>query len=230
MVAFGLVIGVAFPFFVMMLGVDGDTALTPMFFAACLGAGVLSGAINYSLARGVVGIRLRLLADSMSHVADTLKAVNISGDMSQCTPEECSIVVDSDDEIGESAKAFNRLVKALSHSMETQAAVRSFSEMLTSNLELETLAEKAMGQFIEYSGASGGAVLYEFGGELKVATSHGLKDPEAVAGSDHVLAAVRTGESQIVKIPDGIQVEGVLADDALYRAKDSGRNRIEIAK
>lgn len=38
MVAFGLLIGLVFPFFVLLLGVPVETAITPGFFAACLGA------------------------------------------------------------------------------------------------------------------------------------------------------------------------------------------------
>ena len=52
--------------------------------------------------------------------------MTFSSDLSRCTPETYSIPVDSDDEIGESALAFNRLVDALSISVRTQAVVRSF--------------------------------------------------------------------------------------------------------
>ena len=43
MVAFGLCIGVTFPFFVMALGVSSSVALKPVFFAACLDAGAVAG-------------------------------------------------------------------------------------------------------------------------------------------------------------------------------------------
>ena len=211
MIAFGLGIGIVFPFFVMLLGVPSETSLTITFFLACLGAGALAGGINFVLARVVVGSRMRLLARSMSHVEQNLLRMAESGDMGQCTSEECLIEVDSEDEIGESATAFNRLVEALAHSMETQAAVRSFSEMLTSQLELEGLAQKALHQFIVHSGASGGAILYESGGELNVASSHGLEDARSLVDSDHVREAVRTGEPQTIRIPESIHVDGVVA-------------------
>ena len=205
-------IGLVFPFFVMVLGVPRDIALTPVFFVACLGAGALAGVINYGLARGVVGGRLRVLAGSMRHVEENLLSMTFSGDLSQCTPENCSIVVDSEDEIGDSALAFNRLVEALAVSMRTQAAVRSFSEMLTSQLEIESLGDNALRLFFEHTGAAGGLILYEAAGELKVAASRGLRDPDKVAASDHVRVAVRTGERQSVAIPDDVRVEGVVAD------------------
>ena len=148
----------------------------------------------------------------MTHVERSLGEMTTSGDLAACTPENCSIVVDSEDEIGESAAAFNRLVAALSDSMRTQLAVRSFSEMLTSQLEIESLAEEALRQFSEHTGAVGGLVLYESGGELRVAASRGLRDPEAVAASGHVDAAVRSGQRQLITIPEDVLLEGVLAD------------------
>jgi diguanylate cyclase (GGDEF)-like protein len=212
MVGFGLCIGVAFPFFVMMLGAPPEVALKPVFFAACLGAGALSGVINYSLARWIVGGRMRILANGMGHVEQNLKAMTFSGDLSGCTPDNCAILVDSKDEIGESAGAFNRLVTSLSSSMRTQAAVRSFSEMLTSQLEIETLAENALREFFEHTGAAGGAIFYESDGELRLAASRGLRDPGSIAASDHVRAALRTETTQVIAIPDDVQVEGVVTD------------------
>jgi diguanylate cyclase (GGDEF)-like protein len=211
MIAFGLGIGIVFPFFVILLGVPARTALTVTFFLACLGAGAAAGVINFALARVVVGSRMKLLAKAMTHIEENLLSMAISGDMNQCTPEECLIDVDSEDEIGESAAAFNQLVEALAHSMETQSAVRSFSEMLSSQLELEGLATQALRQFLEHTGASAGAILCESGGELSVASSHGLKDVESLADSDHIRLAARTGESQIICMPDDVQVDGVMA-------------------
>ena len=211
-IGFGLCIGLVFPPFVILLGVPRSDALTPAFFAACLFAGALSGVVNYFISRRVVGARLRILAERMTHVERSLGAMTTSGDLSACTPEACSIVVDSEDEIGESALAFNRLVEALSVSMRTQVAVRSFSEMLTSQLEIESLAQEALRQFFEHAGAAGGLILYEAEGELKIAASRGLRDPQAVAASGHVDAAVRSGERQVVTIPEDVRIEGVLAD------------------
>ncbi len=211
-IGFGLCIGLAFPFFVMLLGVPQETALTPLFFAACLFAGALAGVVNYAISRRVVGKRLRTLAERMTHVEQSLEGMTSSGDVSACTPEACEIVVDSEDEIGESALAFNRLVEALSASMRTQGAVRAFSEMMTSQLEIETLAEEALRQFFEHTGAAGGLILYEAAGELNVAASRGLRDAAAVAASGHVDDAVRSGRSQTIMIPEDVLLEGVVAD------------------
>lgn len=211
MIAFGLLIGIVFPFFVILLGVSAQVALTLGFFLSCLGAGALAGIINFVLSRVVVGSRMRVLARAMTHIEENMLSMTATGDMAQCTAEDCLIEVDSDDEIGESAVAFNRLVGSLSYSMETQAAVRSFSEMLTSKLELEGLTQQALSQFMKHTGASGGAILCEAGGELTVSAAHGLLETDSLASNDHVRLAIRTGESQTVLIPDDVQVDGVLA-------------------
>jgi len=212
MIVFGLLIGVVFPFFVILLGVPPQTSLTLTFFLSCLGAGALAGAINFTLARVVVGARMKLLARSMRHVEENLIGIAESGDVSACSPQDCLIVVDSDDEIGESADAFNKLVAALSESMETQAAVRLFSQILTSHLELETLAEKALEQFLQHTEAIGGAILCETAGELEVASIHGLREAEGLAQSDHVRLAIRTGRIQRVALPKSILLDGVVTD------------------
>lgn len=212
MVVFGLIIGVVFPFFVMLLGVPPETALTLTFFLACLGAGALAGLINFALARVVVGARMRLLAQAMTHIEGNLLSIAVSGDMAGCTPEDCLIDVDSDDEIGESAEAFNCLVEALAHSMETQAAVRSFSDILSSKLELEDLTQQALEEFVRHTDADAGAILCESAGELEVASSHGLREPDALADSDHVRLAVRTGESQTIRLPENVRVDGALGN------------------
>jgi diguanylate cyclase (GGDEF)-like protein len=96
--------------------------------------------------------------------------------------------------------------------MRTQAAVRSFSDTLTSQLAIESLADRALQQFCEHTGAAGGVILYESSGELRLAAARGIRQPESVAASDHVRMAVRTGERQTVAIPATVRVEGVLAD------------------
>jgi len=214
MILFGLSIGIVFPFFSILLGVSSQIALTIKYFLACLGAGALAGGINFALARLVVGARLRLLAKSMTHVEENLLQVAMTGEMEDCSPEDCLIPEDSDDEIGESSRAFNRLVGALAGSMETQSAVRAFSDMLTSQLELDALANNALAQFVKHTVADGGAMLYESGGELSVAAARGIRDPETLASSDHVRQALRTGDTQHIQMPEGVRVDGVVADFA----------------
>jgi len=65
MMGFGLFIGVVFPFFVMLLGVPASIAMQFWFFAVCVIAGIIVGAVNILLARSVVGSRLRSISARM---------------------------------------------------------------------------------------------------------------------------------------------------------------------
>ncbi len=212
MVGFGLLIGLSFPFFVLLLGVPVDTAISPSFFGACLGAGALAGCLNFSFAREVVGKRVQLLAERMKTVGDELREMTYSDDLGKSTPTNCYIVVDSDDEIGHSARAFNNLVTALTRSMQTQTAIRAFNQMLSSRLELDTVANGALGQLLDHIGATAGVVLVDMGGTLQVQASLGVRLAETIADSDHVSTALRSGSTEIVEIPAGVEIAGALVD------------------
>lgn len=206
MVGFGLLIGSLFPFFVIALGVPASTALTPIFFAASLGAGALAGLVNQAIARKVVGHRLEVLADSMAGVEQDLKAMIVSGDLARRSPGSVQLPVDSEDEIGKAAHAFNRLVESLTVATTAQATIREFSEMLTSELEPEDLARGALQRMLDAVGATGGLIRFEALGEPAVAVSIGLRDAESVATSTWVAAAVRTGRQQVIVPTDGDDV------------------------
>jgi diguanylate cyclase (GGDEF)-like protein len=121
MVGLGLLTGLVFPFFVLALGVSPRQALSPTFFAATLGAGLLVGGFNFVLARAVVGRRLKLLSTRTRLVADTIHAAAATGDWSRCDMERSRIPVDSEDELGDSARAFNQLVEAIDYLRSVEA-------------------------------------------------------------------------------------------------------------
>ena len=212
MIAFGVAIGVVFPWFVTILGVPKSIAMKPGFYIACLSAGALAGIINYFLAHSVVGSRIVILAKGMANIEIKLRDLTTAGKAELCNYEDCSITIDSEDVIGESAQIFNRLVKTLAASLQTQKAVSTFSDMLAGTLDIETLAINSLEMFLENSGSNGGAVYYDEIGELKVAANLGLKDPAKVAESDHIKIALRRGQTKKITLPKGIQMEGILAD------------------
>ena len=78
-------------------------------------------------------------------------------------------------------------------SLETQAAVRTFFEALTSALELEALTSAAVGHFARHAGASAVALLCDAGEGLRLAGHRGLKDPTGLEHSSLVQDVLRTG-------------------------------------
>ncbi|MDD2917879.1 GGDEF domain-containing protein [Rhodoferax sp.] len=212
MIGLGLVMGLVFPFFVGMMGVPAELALTPWFFAATMTAGCMVGGANIWLTKSVVGIRLRTLADRMRFVETNLRTFAQTGNAEKCTVDACHVDVDSEDEIGESAKAFNYLVESLAYSHRTDAAVRSFTEVLSSHLELDVLSSKALEQLLEHSEAAAGAILITEEGELKIASSQGIRTPDSLCKSDHVRRAIQTASRVTVNLPQDVTVEGILTN------------------
>ncbi|MEF9427522.1 MAG: hypothetical protein L0956_10300, partial [Candidatus Mariimomonas ferrooxydans] len=69
--------------------------------------------------------------------------------LDECTPEKCHIPIDSTDEIGESAYTFNSLVDVLSNSLSAERTMQDYTKMLTSQLELKSLAKSALSFFLK---------------------------------------------------------------------------------
>jgi len=210
MIGLGLLIGIIFPFFVSWMGIPREIVLTPWFFAACIAAGVIVGGLNISLARVVVGRRLRTLAERMRYVTQKFRQIKEGGDIEECNTEDCKVKADSEDEIGQSAQAFNALVETLFESIETEDSIERFTRMLGSQLSVKELTDKALTQLILLTGSAAGAVVVEKDGDMAVTTSQGIQDVEAVLQSDHVRSVYRTETRRIISLPEDVQVEGVL--------------------
>ena len=212
MVGLGLLMGVVFPLFIIALGIPSSLVLTPWFFASSIIACMLVCAANIWLARAVVCRPLQLLAERMCFITDNLQAVSRDGDFANCPPDKCFLACDTDDEIGECGKAFNHLVEELAQSLETLGAVKVFTEMLSSHLELDALTSQALEQLRQHTGAAGGAILIENEGELRVVASMGLRSVATLAGSDYVRRALRGGARQLLELPANITLEGIVTD------------------
>jgi diguanylate cyclase (GGDEF)-like protein len=212
MIGFGLLNGALFPIFAYKLGMEAEQVFTITFWSATITAGLVAGIINYTLAMLVVRPRLKILADHMGIVKNTISDAHFTGDWSSCTIESCRVPVDSDDEIGESAEAFNNLVEALFQAHKIETAVSDFSKTLSSQLELGILSKQALDLFLQYTDSMAGAVLIESSGELPIAAHHGISDSQRLANSDYVRQALRTHECQHVIFPKDVKIEAVLAN------------------
>jgi two-component system, cell cycle response regulator len=211
MVGFGLLVGAAFPLVMLALGISRDAALRPVVFLATMAAGAVVGVVNSLLAKSIVGPRLRTLAKATLKVETDLRLMSESEDSSLCNARDNLVPVNSDDEIGDSASAFNRLATTLCEALNTERAVRSFVKVITTNLDLGSLAHQALDVWLEQSGASGGTVFYDQGGRPAVAATQGIRNPDAMASSDHVAHVFRTGESELIVLPQNVKLDGLLA-------------------
>ena len=212
MIGLGLLMGIIFPFFVDRMGIPSEFVFTPLFFIACISAGIIVGGLNITLARAVVGSRLKLLADRMQYVTHKFQQIKSGTDIEDCNPEECMVIVDSEDEIGLSAKSFNNLVDTLFESIETEDSIKTFSHLLGSQLSLGDLTEKALGQLMIHTNSAAGAVIIEKEGELEVTSSQGIRDVVSILESDHIKNVFRTERRLKLSMPEEVQIEAVLAE------------------
>lgn len=196
MMGFGLLIGLVFPPFCLLLGLPADQVVSPLFFTVTLIAGLVVGAVNFELARLVVGRRLRLLAQRMGTVEDQLAQAVFSHDWTGCDPESCALPVDSEDEFGASSASFNRLVGTLARSHEVETALREFSVVLSTEFELEGLARASLDGLLRQTRADAGAILIAREDRLEPMASYGLRDTERLATSDHVRRVLRLNRTE----------------------------------
>ncbi len=212
MIGFGAAVGMIFPFFTFLTGVPADLVFTPLFFILCIIAGIVVGFVNIFIARKVIGSKLKLLADHMKKVE--LKLRNHSSDNAgdNCYDDKCLINIDSEDEIGESAKAFNILVTTLTKAFKSEKAVKNFTETLSSYLELEILAQESLSQLIVNLNAHGGAIFIESSGELRLLASSGINHPLKMLDSDLINKVIISQKRILVDFPEGIELNAILAD------------------
>jgi diguanylate cyclase (GGDEF)-like protein len=216
MMGLGLAMGAVFPFFVMALGVPSRYVLNPLFFVATIGAGLVVGASNQFLSRLVVGSRLQFMRSRMSTVEQNLRSSLYEADAGACTPESCSIPVDSDDEIGAAAASFNRLVDALASSHRVTDVSRAFATTLTARVELEPLGLDALRCIQEAADLAAAALCVDRDGSLEVVAANGLTEPDRLAGSDPVQRAHRTLRPVHIDLPADLTIDGGIVE---FRAR-----------
>ena len=200
MTGFGLTIGLIFPPFCLLLGLPAASVLTPMFYAATLSAGLAVGAVNFALARLVVGRRFRALATAMTSVESQLASAVFTQDWSGCDPERCALAVDSDDEAGATAQAFNSLIRTLAKSHSVETAMHDFSGVLSREFELEGLGSAALDGLLRNTASDAGAMLVVREDELVPLASHGIRAPEGLADNDHVRRVIRLGQIERLRV------------------------------
>jgi two-component system, cell cycle response regulator len=201
-IACGVIMGLAFPPLVVALGLSTATdAYTPLFFSITIASGVVVGAINVSLARAVVGSRLRALAAGMRTVADCLSP-SATGESASYDPERLALPVDSSDELGEVAGAFNQLTWALHCSREAAYIADRFSRSMSTHVDLEALTVDALAQLMTATGSPGGVILVRRESRLDVEAATNVVEPYLLGGRKPV-RRVLDREMQAVSMVDG---------------------------
>jgi two-component system cell cycle response regulator len=210
--AFGVLIGVAFPYVCVFLGVPSSIALQPDFFASTLVAGIVVAEVNRALAQAVVGIRVRALAAGMQRVETALVDATYTGDWAACDPASCKVPVDSVDELGDVAMSYNRLVESLAASHEVADGIAAVGAALSANLDMGALAESTLRELVARTNSSAAALLVVSNGAVSLAGSIGIRDAEILAASEAVRSVLRTERPTILRLPPDVLVSGAVMD------------------
>jgi two-component system, cell cycle response regulator len=212
MLGFGTLIGLVFPFVMLLLGVPRDIVLRPGFFAATLVSGLVVGEVNHLLARAVVGVRLRSLAAGMQRVEVLLTEAPGNDDWSACDPMACAVPVDSTDELGDVATSFNALVTGLTSSHQVSDSIMVLSKSLAAHLELDALSQAVLHELSARTGCDAAALLVVTNGRVEVVGSRSIHEADQLASSPVVLTALRTAEPTVLHLPEDVVVTGTLVD------------------
>ncbi len=195
MVGFGLVMGLVFPFFVLLLGVSSSQALTARFFAACVGAGLLVGGFNFWLSRSLVGKRLRLLTRRMRATEGRIRDAMSSGNWADYGTARMSVEIDSDDEIGETAGAYNFLIDAFELSRAIGALLTELVGLMNRSSGVDEFASAALRHLCFRAGASSGQLYVCLDGSYRQAAQIGeLTTIEDTLSTPAARQAIDTGE------------------------------------
>ena len=212
MIVSGAALGLLAPLFLFLLSIPAEYCLRWWNFPLSGLIGAVLGGFGFQITQRVVRPELRELVQSMRVVEGAFREATFTGNWSGCDEGTCSVEVRSDDEIGETAQAFNELVAELIRVQTLEHASSELSEALSSKLDLEELADHAIELLIHHTDAVAGSLLVEKEGALIAVANHGLSDPGRLTRSDHVRRAMKTNEVQFVRVNPDVMIEGVVAD------------------
>lgn len=205
-----MVIGAIFPFFVYLLGVPVEIAFSVFFVVSCLLAGVIVGLVNILISRVTVRDKLKVLNGKMQEVKDSVITISENGRIGDCNPEHCCIPVESEDEFGQSAQAFNELIGSFANSLRMLDDIKTYTAIFSGQLDLHALAEYALERVMRGTEANAGAILFEQEGEIGVLHSFGIRDAASLNTDPHILGAFHKGESCQIAHPADVIVESTL--------------------
>jgi diguanylate cyclase (GGDEF)-like protein len=210
MIGFGVLIGTVFPFFMLMIGTPPEIVINGLFFASCIIAGVIVGVVNILISKVTVQRKLTLLTAKMDEVKDSIITMSANGNIGECSPEHCCIPVETDDEFGRSAQAFNELIESFSNSLRMLDGIKSYTAIFSGQLDLHALADYALERVMNETGADAGAILYDQDGEIGVLHSFGIRDAARLASDPHILETFTKGVPCALEHPADVIVESTL--------------------
>lgn len=210
MQAAGVVIGLIFPFFLVWYGFDSELVLHWDFFLATQIAGQSVGLLSFLLISMVIRPHLKLLSLKMAGISQGLKKKVHDDEGATCDIGLRRIDIDSNDEIGVSAQAYNQMLKSLLQANEIEAAYTQFSKVMSENLDVEVLSDETLSLLVRSTNIGAGAIIISKKGELRLISSKGILDADSLVDHDVIKKSVHSGQAERILVPDNIRLDGVL--------------------
>lgn len=216
MTAFGGLVGLLFPAIIGHFMSQTPIEVSFGFRLAAVFSGILVGYVGFLIARQIISPRLRMLSSRMQRVGIALAADDPQQAL-DCNPKQCVVTVDSDDDIGQCADAFNRMIATLFQQRQMEDKARIFSHQVATRLDLSDLSAHALAFLLEHTPAVAGGLFLNRRGTLEVVAEIGLISAEQIAANPLLQRAILQASTQRVELPADIEADGILAR---YRPRD----------
>ena len=209
-IGFGTCMGIILPFFVVISG--NGAVFTPLFLILSVLFGSLIGLFSVILSRKVIGNKIKELSSYMINVETKLMNKEINHTIDSTLDETCLIKYHSEDELGDSSKAFNSLVQSLSVTLKTEVLIKEFTETLSIHLDLDQLSRATLSNLLINLNAQGGAIIIEKEGELNLVTHSGLSNVDRLLTDDRVWEVLNKQKRMVIEFPDDIEIHALIVD------------------
>ncbi|WP_040727011.1 GGDEF domain-containing protein [Thiomicrorhabdus sp. Kp2] len=206
----GVVIGLAFPHFLVLYGFPSEEVLTWGFYLVTQIAGQMVGLMSFLIISMVIRPHLKQLSNKMQDIATGLHQKDFLDYSAKCHDDLCLMEVVSNDEIGVSAKAYNELLTALLAAHENEQVYNKFSMVMSENLEVQNLSSDVVDLIISATKIEAATILMFNNGDVNVEASRGIVNAESLSQHPAVLESIQKGKAQYINLPKHIQMDGVL--------------------
>ena len=133
MISFGIVIGIVFPFFVVMMGIPESYVMTPLFFTLCILAGFLVGLVNILLAKTIVSKNLKPIITKLNQstyqlAASSIELTSSGQQLAEGNIELASSIEETSSTLEEFTSMVNQNMQNTHHAAELSSQAKSISD------------------------------------------------------------------------------------------------------
>lgn len=204
MVGFGILVGLIFPYFVMLFNVPKHIARSPIFLGSCILAGILVGLVNIFFVRIAILSRIKIMSAKMISIEQNLRNTILTSSHNIFDIDSSKITIDSEDEIGRNAATYNHLVETLSLTI--------YSEELNGDLSIDSIADKGLSKLMHITKASAGCILIHTGSDLSIVKNVGIKDAEHFEDNELIRQVFDSAKGLVLTLPTDIVASVILVE------------------